>query len=71
LNRFLRECGITDRRKVVHSLRHRAQDRLRSFGCPQDLRQEILGHEETTVGESYGKGAPVPLLKQWIDKIGF
>ena len=29
LNRFLNDCGIADPRKVVHSLRHRAQDRLR------------------------------------------
>ena len=31
----------------------------------------ILGHEEKTVAEGYGKGFPVPLLKRWIDKIGF
>jgi integrase len=30
LMRFLRAVGISDRRKVVHSLRHRAQDRLRA-----------------------------------------
>lgn len=28
LNRFLNDCGIVDPRKVVHSLRHRAQLRL-------------------------------------------
>jgi hypothetical protein len=28
------------------------------------------GHEETTVAAGYGEGFPVPLLKQWIDKIG-
>src|SRR5437879_2295687 len=28
LNRFLRDAGIADTRKVVHSLRHRAKDRL-------------------------------------------
>ena len=27
LNRFLREIGIVDKGKVVHSLRHRARDR--------------------------------------------
>jgi transposase-like protein len=34
LNRFLDDIGITDPRKVAHSLRHRAQDRLRAAGCP-------------------------------------
>jgi len=71
LNRFLNGVGIGDRRKVVHSLRHRAQDRLRAAGCPEDCRWAILGHEKETVAEGYGEGFPVPLLKRWIDKIGF
>ena len=72
LMRFLRAVvGIDDPRKVVHSLRHRAQDRLRAAGCPEDLRWAILGHEEETVAAGYGEGFPVPLLKRWIDKIGF
>jgi integrase len=71
LNRFLNDCGIVDPRKVVHSLRHRAQDRLRAYECPQDIRWALLGHEEKTVAAGYGEGFPVPMLKQWIDKIGF
>jgi integrase len=71
LNRFLNDCGIADARKVVHSLRHRAQDRLRAAGCPEDVRWAILGHEERTVAEGYGEGFPVPILRRWIDKIGF
>jgi len=71
LNRFLDDIGITDPRKVAHSLRHRAQDRLRAAGCPEDVRWSILGHEEETVAAGYGVGFPVPLLRKWIDKIGF
>jgi len=71
LNRFLNEIGIADRRKVIHSLRHQAQDRLRAAGCPVDYRWALLGHEEKTVAEGYGAGFPVPMLKKWIDKIGF
>ena len=71
LNRFLDDCGITDPRKVVHSLRHRAQDRLRAAGCPEDVRWSILGHEEQTVAAGYGEGFPVTLLRKWVDKIGF
>jgi hypothetical protein len=59
LNRFLNAAGITDKRKVVHSLRHRAQDRLRAAGCPEDCRWAILGHEEKTVAAGYGEGFPV------------
>jgi integrase len=71
LNRFLDDCGIVDKRKVVHSFRHRAQDRLRAAECPEDIRWSILGHEEETVADSYGTGFSVPQLKRWIDKIGF
>jgi integrase len=71
LNRFLREIGIVDPAKVIHSTRHRAQDRLRAAGCPQDVREELLGHEKKSVAAGYGVGHPVPLLKRWIDEIGF
>jgi integrase len=71
LNRFLRDCGIVDRAKVVHSLRHRAADRLRAAGCPDQIRYALLGHETRSVAESYGAGFPVKVLKDWSDKIGF
>lgn len=70
LNRFLNNCGVKDPRKVIHSLRHRAQDRLRAAGCPQDVRWALLGHEEKTVAAGYGEGFPVKMLKQWLEKIG-
>jgi integrase len=71
LNKFIRRIGIGDKGKVLHSLRHRAQDRLRAAGCPVDYRWALLGHEEETVAEGYGLGFPVPMLRKWIDKIGF
>jgi integrase len=54
-----------------HSLRHRAKDRLRAEGCPLDIQYELLGHETKTVASGYGHGSPVPLLRKWIDKVGF
>ena len=71
LNKFIRRVGIGDKGKVLHSLRHRAQDRLRAAGCPVDYRWALLGHEDETVAEGYGLGFPVPMLKKWIDRIGF
>jgi len=71
LGKFLRDIGIKNPAKVTHSLRHRAKDRLRAAGCPMDVQYELLGHEESTVASGYGRGSPVPLLKQWIDHIGF
>src|SRR6202008_4034065 len=63
LNRFLRGCGIADPCKTVHSLRHRAQDRLRAASCPEDIRHALLGHEKRTVADGYGTGFPVPFLR--------
>ena len=58
LNRFLNECGIVDKRKVIH-------------GAPQDIREALLGHSKVTVGQGYGVGFPASMLKKWIDRIGF
>jgi hypothetical protein len=58
-----RANDLTVQRSHVH-------DR-RAAGCPEDTRWAILGHEEKTVAAGYGEGFPVPLLKRWIDKIGF
>ncbi|WP_194164622.1 site-specific integrase [Microvirga thermotolerans] len=71
LIRAMRRFGIADQRKVLHSLRHRAQDRLRAEGYPEDIRWAILGHEDKTVADGYGKGFPMLKLKPWIEKIGF
>jgi hypothetical protein len=58
-------------RHLVHSLRHRAKDWSRAVGCPLNAQYESFGHEEKTIAAGYGVGSPVPLLRKWIDKIGF
>lgn len=49
LNRFLRDIGITDPCKVVHSLRHRAEDQLREADCPSPIANILLGHGKKDV----------------------
>lgn len=71
LLRRTRALGITDPKYVVHSLRHRAKDRLRAFMCPHDIQLWALGHDLVSASDGYGKGPPVALLKEWMDKIGF
>jgi integrase len=71
LLRRSRALGITDPRYVVHSLRHRAKDRMRAFACPGEVQSWMLGHDSVTVADDYGKGPPVSRLKPWIDLIGF
>jgi|BarGraNGADG00212_1021973.scaffolds.fasta_scaffold28683_2 integrase len=70
LNKFIRDCGIADQGKVVHSFRHRAADRLRDAECPDSVRLELLGHTKT-IAARYGTGSPVATLRKWIDKVGF
>jgi integrase len=70
LGRFLKAIGVGTPAKPLHALRHRAQDRLRAAGCPEDIRHALLGHDTVTVADSYGRGFPVAILKQWADKIG-
>jgi len=69
LNLFI-DNYVDDVRKPLHSLRHRAKDRLRAIGCPLDIQYQILGHEEKTVAAGYGVGYPLKTLLNWLDKIG-
>ena len=39
--------------------------------CPEDVAEEIFGRDKKTIAAGYGKGSPVPDLKEWIDRIGF
>lgn len=76
---FLKRLGISykssaatgNKGKVVHSLRHRAKDRLRRAKCPLDIQYEILGHEILTVAAGYGRGSPMKDVLQQIDTIGY
>lgn len=71
MNRWLKRAGIHSKFSTQHSLRHRAQDRLREAECPQDVRWELLGHEKKTVAEGYGHGSSMKKLKPWIETISF
>lgn len=79
LRYFLRRLGISydrdketgDKRKTIHSLRHRAATRLRAASCPKDIRLQLLGHEIITVADDYGEGFPVAVLREWQRHIGY
>src|SRR5262249_26887015 len=72
LNRWLRDIGITDTRKVVHSLSHRAEDQLREVDCPGPIANVLLGHGKKDVDDDYGHiRYSTAKRKHWIDKIGF
>src|SRR5262245_11746940 len=65
---FLRRIGITDRRKVVHSIRHSIKQALRDAGCPKDVRDAIQGHSSGDVAETYGSGHAVLSMAEWLER---
>jgi len=78
LREFLREIGIVDPNKApMHSFRHRAANRLRRAGIPEDLREAIGGWADgkkkisRKYGNKHGRGFPLKMIKEAIDKIGF
>ncbi|SFE10254.1 hypothetical protein [Methylobacterium sp. 13MFTsu3.1M2] len=71
VGRWMERVGITDPRKVPYSLRHRAHDRMRAAACPRDIQLQIVGHDKNTIHDDYGEGHPMPILKDWVEKIGF
>jgi integrase len=68
LMKYLRRVGITDRRKVVHSIRHSVKQALRNVGCPKDLRDAIQGHTTGDVAETYGTGFGLESMLDWLAK---
>ena len=79
LKKWLNEIGITDPDKApMHSFRHRAAQRLRAAIPDESLREAIGGwangkKKKTSrkYGNKHGKGFPITMLKEAIDKIGF
>ncbi|MBN7757348.1 tyrosine-type recombinase/integrase [Nitratireductor aquimarinus] len=51
---------------VVHSFRHSLRDRLRAVECPPDIIDRIGGWSVAGIGESYGRGYPLPVLSKWM-----
>lgn len=69
LGRYLRNVGITDKRVATHSFRHSMKDALRNAKCPEEERDQILGHENSSVKVKYGDGAKLSVLHDWLCKI--
>ena len=54
---------------VVHSFRHSMRDRLRAVDCPSEIIDQIGGWANTSVGQGYGSGYPLPNLHRWMKKL--
>jgi len=66
LNKWLKQhvpVGCT-----MHSFRHSMRDRLRAVQCPADITDQIGGWTTDGVGQGYGSGYPMSVLKEWLEK---
>ncbi|WP_245759306.1 site-specific integrase [Tranquillimonas alkanivorans] len=54
--------------RTVHSLRHSMRDRLRAVECPPDIVDQIGGWAPSGVGASYGRGYPLAVLREWMER---
>jgi integrase len=64
LNKWLKQhvpVGCT-----MHSFRHSMRDRLRAVQCPSDITDQIGGWTTDGVGQGYGSGYPMDVLKEWL-----
>ncbi|MGF7160263.1 integrase [Rhodoligotrophos appendicifer] len=73
LSKLIRgRAGITDKRVVVHSLRHTFKDSSRLIEAPEEVVERIMGHSsgDRKVARGYGDaGAMVTRLAGWMAKI--
>ncbi|WP_368484299.1 DUF6538 domain-containing protein [Pseudooceanicola sp. HF7] len=51
---------------TMHGFRHAMRDRLRAVECPSDVADQIGGWETDGVGQSYGQGYPLQVLRKWL-----
>ncbi|MPZ29987.1 MAG: tyrosine-type recombinase/integrase [Rhodospirillales bacterium] len=61
--------GITDKRAVAHSWRHRMEDQLREIEAPEEVAAAITGRTRQGSRAGYGKGPSLALQARWLAKI--
>jgi integrase len=54
---------------TIHSMRHTLRDRLRAVECPSDVVDQIGGWTTAGVGQGYGSGYPLAVLRKWMESI--
>ena len=54
---------------TLHSFRHSMRDRLRAVQCPADIADQIGGWATDGVGQGYGSGYPIEVLRRWLSKV--
>lgn len=63
------EVGITDKRAVAHSWRHRMEDMLRDVECPEEVADSVLGHSREGQRAAYGDGPSLRVKAKWLGRV--
>ena len=66
LNKWMKEKLSTQ--YVIHGFRHSFRDRLRAVECPSEIIDQLGGWSQKSVGQGYGKGYEMSIIKKWMDK---
>lgn len=66
LNDWIRARGIDN---TTHSFRHSMRDRLRNVNATKEIQDAVGGWGKVDMGEKYGQGYALKLLKEWLDKV--
>ncbi|WP_234149566.1 site-specific integrase [Sphingobium sufflavum] len=60
--KYKRACGITDKLKVFHSLRHTWKTHAGNMGMPERVQRQFMGHEGKDAAEKYGSAPAMHVL---------
>lgn len=71
VNRRIDKFMVDDPRKDFHSFRHTFKDACRRSQVPKEIHARFTGHTTSDVGESYGIGYPMIVLKEHMDRIHY
>ncbi|MBF0093897.1 MAG: site-specific integrase [Alphaproteobacteria bacterium] len=71
LNRRIDKYMVDDPRKDFHSFRHTFKDACRRAHVPKEIHDRFSGHASSDVGDSYGIGHPMAVLKRFMDSIHY
>ena len=70
-NRYLRKIGVTDSRKVFHSMRHNFKDALREVEIDEALSDALTGHSNQSIGRRYGVGYSLQRKNEAINRVNY
>jgi integrase len=57
--------------KTIHSARHAMRDRLRNAGVPKEIQDILGGWGKRTIGQGYGEGYSLVVLRDHLQKVIF